>query len=744
MDRKIQNFFLPWIILFNVFSCAFKMSAMQGLEGVKEEFPPLIGQELAKSVDLEEKIREIKKDIAEVKNVTKNLVVESRKKFAIDELKNRGGKGEIYLYDEKTGKGSIFEEKLIPMSGMLQGLLEGVEHVSSPVPISYPADIIKMVHEIFEECKLLPGTKDYAEKADALVNKKIKNIGDFSKLASILNCVHYLGANKEIKNPFIKKFREKTDSLFDENKRISSDELKILDTINIDLLQEIVAVKWDIFLEKMRFSIAKNKKIGSKPIFHTYSGPDNSVRNIVFSPNQNRLLVTTSNENLERRVQPPEISCIYVINTDGSIYKKIVKVTYHVVWIDDDTFAYIERNENIREYPSLNVFNCKTEKLITIPLDNDDISWIRRIIFDNEKIMFVYQDTQKKNGIATTCNIRELSPETKLTYTLFSWENDFTMDDFLDLDHNQFVLVGSSKDNPGKKGLYELKEISDVPIPIAELYDAGDKWKELDSRECSISLDRKKIAFLVSINSNLAGRYWDVNDIIIYSFETKQQIKCNINKAVYKVQFDTQGKLLLVGCTQELLIFSAITGEKICELKQSDSQAFEFNCSLALGGLGGNILVVGADSPSPTIWQAARGILATNVFIWELIPQEYLLAWNKLINQKQLSLSNRILLPSLYYRSSEGKKPVILTPDEKKSFHAIDPKVQEFFTDIDYVASGQMSTQSVKKRTSGYKSKTPPLKEAGRDMLKAGRSYWDWLKANFSWENLMKYFPSSG
>jgi hypothetical protein len=157
-----------------------------------------------------------------------------------------------------------------------------------------------------------------------------------------------------------------------------------------------------------------------------------------------------------------------------------------------------------------------------------------------------------------------------------------------------------------------------------------------------------------------------------------------------------------------------------------------------LGGLGGNRLVVGANSPLQTIWQVARGILVPNMFIWQLIPSEYLPDWNKLINQQQLSLSTRILLSSLYYRSSEGKKPVILTPGEKESFHAIDPKVQQLFTDIRYVAPGQTILPADKP------TKTQPLKEAGSQMLKSSRSYWNWLKTNFSWDSFMKYFPSSG
>ena len=728
MDKKIYNCFLPWIVLFNVFTCALQMNGMlepTSKEILRQELPTTVAQELLEPITSlsKDKVEELKKEVVEAKNVARKIIIQKNIENGKNNLKPNS---EIYLYDEKTGKGSIFESKLIPMSVTLTNNLFDRENVSAPIFVSYPVDIIKILHNIFTKCVNFRGKEEYAETANAMVKKELQSIENFSTLVSVANFVHYLDVDKEIKNPFIKKIQEKTDILFDENRRLPLDELKMLHTLNIDLLQEIVSVKWDIFLEKMRFSIAKNKKMGSKPSFHTYSGPLNAVENIIFNPNQTRLLITTY-ELPASLVQPSDISCIYVINTDGTVYRKLVEVTHNVVWIDNDTFAYIEYDETLNEYSSLNVFNCTTEKLTKVPLGNG-VRDIKKIIFNDNKIMFLYRNIQLQDAVAM-CDVTELKTidYTSFDQTHFFLANDIfplVVNDIFALENDTFILIGSPTGDR-RKTLYELQGFSAKPIPIIQLSDEATTLGV-------VSVDRKKLAW------ELRDKNLSVKEIAIYSFETKQQIKCTINnKYVYKLQFDVQGKILLVGCKEELLILSAITGEKICEFKYSDNQAFEKNWSLALSS-DGNRLVIGANGPLQTTWQMLNGILVPNVLTWELVPNKYVPVWTKLIQKKQLPMSQKILLPSLYYRSSEGKKPVILTPGEKESFHAIDPNVQQLFTDIRYVAPGQTILQADKP------TKTQPLKEAGSQMLKFSRNYWNWLKTNFSWDSLMKYFPNSG
>ena len=342
--------------------------------------------------------------------------------------------------------------------------------------------------------------------------------------------------------------------------------------------------------------------------------------------------------------------------------------------------------------------------------------------------MFLYRNIQLQDAVAM-CDVTELKTidYTSFDQTHFFLANDIfplVVNDIFALENDTFILIGSPTGDR-RKTLYELQGFSAKPIPIIQLSDEATTLGV-------VSVDRKKLAW------ELRDKNLSVKEIAIYSFETKQQIKCTINnKYVYKLQFDVQGKILLVGCKEELLILSAITGEKICEFKYSDNQAFEKNWSLALSS-DGNRLVIGANGPLQTTWQMLNGILVPNVLTWELVPNKYVPVWTKLIQKKQLPMSQKILLPSLYYRSSEGKKPVILTPGEKESFHAIDPNVQQLFTDIRYVAPGQTILQADKP------TKTQPLKEAGSQMLKFSRNYWNWLKTNFSWDSLMKYFPNSG
>src|SRR5690606_6860833 len=94
---------------------------------------------------------------------------------------------------------------------------------------------------------------------------------------------------------------------------------------------------------------------------------------------------------------------------------------------------------------------------------------------------------------------------------------------------------------------------------------------------------------------------------------------------ILSLKFTQDGKVLLVGCNNELIILSAITGEKIESF--TSNQVFSINSAIDLSS-DGNILAVGSGCgllDDICLWKKK-----SNVIIWQLVPQNHVAAFGKL------------------------------------------------------------------------------------------------------------------
>jgi hypothetical protein len=100
---------------------------------------------------------------------------------------------------------------------------------------------------------------------------------------------------------------------------------------------------------------------------------------------------------------------------------------------------------------------------------------------------------------------------------------------------------------------------------------------------------------------------------------------------------------------------------------------------------------------------------------------------NDMENERdEFSLEKKILLYLLSLRPKN--KEELLTKTEKKIFHSVDESIQEMFTDIGYVAPGQMSEKPVPlKQDKLNHNKVKEQPEISPTVLQRPQSRWEWF-----------------
>ncbi len=586
----------------------------------------------------------------------------------------------VYLYDKSGQLLQVWQKDIWRKSKFLKNLIfigeEKTEEevskndfLSKPLIVDFSKNVVIMFHDLLEKCP----SSEKREECEDVIKKDVQSF-DFNTSASLLSFASFLDVNKGIINPFIEKIQKKTNAFFDGDQQLTDNNMQLLRSMDRNLLNEIIGTKWNVFLEKMKLFLIKNKKIDSVPKLYLYGSGSSGVevKSAAFSPDDNRILIATDQYN---ESTPLDKEWIYVLKRDGSFYQKLEDKIYEtaIIWINKDKFACIDNRLSM-----FKVFDCAIEKVITIPLPNNSIKYLYHdMTLDNKRVLFYYKDHQNKFVIGI---YDDQKPET-IDYKLFDLPN-FLISRLFSLGRDEIFFMGRFNDQSENK-IYKLKSGSNKLIEIAELFDEETFPDEMVTSWSPGSKKFSAVVLKLRLGPRMGDKERVVDHIVIYSFETKQKIKCVCDeKIVYTLKFSSDGKMLIAGCKNKLLIFSAITGEKIGEFTHKDGQAFEKNFSVALSS-DENTLVVGSEVIS--------GFLSSspNLLIWKFMTDSYVSAF-KSLEYKILSFDQVNFFVSLFNNLQSGQKPGKLTDAQVRIFHTFDDDVQKMLTDIKCVASGQI------------------------------------------------------
>lgn len=585
---------------------------------------------------------------------------------------------EMYVYDKNTGLGSIFESYLIDQSTTLKNLL-GDSRGGSPVaPVDYSHDTIQKVHDILKACESFANTPEGKQKCNALIKQKVEQF-NFSSLVSVFNFANNLDIDEVILNPIIKNIEENTKAIFNGNEQLINEYCPILRSVDGDALSPVIRDQWSILLQKIKFFVAKNNKDSSSKKSFFVENWDNqgisanvspyyssSIDDMVFSPDGKRLLIKGKGSDI---VDFP----LYIINSDGTGLNHLEdSVDISPVWIDHNVIAYFKRS--IAPVNSLKTFDFISGGYTDIDIKRPQGGIFTPSLMQltpDKKLMGFYQPFYSD----TPFFVVKCDPRTKETIAI---DNNplfrlFPNVATIFFNHNQqsfFSLVRSVSGD----GLFNIEILRNEGQNVIEV-------KSIDqaSGVQAISFSGDKIALAVK-----------KNNVVMYLLDNQSTFEYMGKNEILSLKFSRDGKMLLVGCNNELIILSIITGEKIGSF--TSNQVFSINSAIDLSS-DGNILAVGSRCgllDDMCFWQKK-----SNVMIWQLVPQNHQAAFRKL-EEKIPSIDQVGLLALLYARAQKGEKPMRLTDDQKKIFQQMDSEVQKMLIDVQYVAPGQLEKKEVK------------------------------------------------
>jgi WD40 repeat protein len=540
---------------------------------------------------------------------------------------------------------------------------------------------------------MLGGCEDSSKKEDASCMNIEPSLLDFDTLLSVANFAYVYDVEYIISSQLIKNMQQRLMNFFNGTLKLTEDNIEKLNKANNDLQAEILTLPFNISLERMRWHIAKSKKLGSKP--ELYQSSNSSITDILLSPNEEYILIMPMSHDKYVKTKDGRSVTIFpkatILNRKGTMYWEFVCTIHEqasAIWIDNNTFAYISADNSKK----LIVGDIATKELKEIIFDSIDS--IQKM-FHTGKIVFSCISNQGQLGIGT---YDEESKKT--TYNFLD-----NMGDILCFDKQGGLLLYDKE----QKIVYRVKNL--------EIHPEAEVVLELQGNISSLiaSSDGKKIAVLKSINVHHST-------IEVYSLDGQEEIKYEYGFELRKLKFSKDNQYL-IAIGDKVIIVSALIKEIIGELDSNQEQALLHILAAALSSDNNTVLIGFGPKQEPIsgLVKNLMGIKPTNVLIWDFIPKKYLSAWGQLQEQPRLF---KYIYPvvSWYYRSQNEKMPIKLSHVEMGIFHSgFSYDVQQLLTDVGIIAPGQLSKKS---QQPAQKIKTQPERSNKVNQLQSQESVW--------------------
>jgi WD40 repeat protein len=592
---------------------------------------------------------------------TKIIVSAEQKKLNESESKHT-----IVVYDASMLNKYVFDEEMWNKSALWKKRMKLEDNNSQVFHIDFSNASLKTLYEILLACKNEKNESEWNQ----ITEKKIADV-PIPVLVSVLGLMYGLDFNKKFSDPVITKIQKKTTSFFDGTSNDQT-ELDLLRYINPDLLRDTLGNQWYTFLQKLRFSLAKKKKLGSMPQFHSCLRPDSFVRSILFSPDGKHILICTE-EAVPGRLRSDDTPWTYVLDTGGTIlYKSPARMSVGA-WINDRECAFVQcgnQKGSIR-WEWLNTVDVQRGLIGQVSLNKSYLRVITDVIFREKKAFFCYKasggqpagvivydygsDTPLEVEVLTSMEGADSSMRW-IKMVLFSGGILLVLNN-KNTEHS-VVLEQYSLDN-GK-----LNKGADIEAFTIDADYRGDIC-------CATSSDGKKIAIAQG-----------PTEFTIYDRATRNKIKHNLSSLVYSLDFSPDGKIVMVSSDNRVYFFSAVTGDKIGQLDVEDGQAFKKNDSVALSR-DGNTLAIGSDRYRTVFTE----VYSPNLLIWKCIPEQYIGVFKELQDEtKYLPFDLMKVLVPLYYKSQQGDRRIVITDEEEKVINQVDKgKLMQMLIDGTYV-----------------------------------------------------------